>query len=86
MWAYILPCQLPGRAIAGSFNYCVNKSRVFHSHVGNNLALPKYWLTVLGLAPVPGAKITAETALFGLGFVVQRDLIFTPGPVAERPD
>lgn len=95
IWAYILPCQLLGRAIAGSFNYYVNRNRVFHSRVGHTHALPKYWLTVLGFAglsyalirvlhsfgmPVPWAKITAETALFGLAFVVQRDLIFTPGP------
>lgn len=98
MWGYILPCQLLGRAAGGSFNYYVNKNRVFHSPVGNTLALPKYWLTVLGFAglsyalirvlhsmgmPVPWAKITAETALFGLGFVVQRDLIFTPGPAPD---
>jgi glycosyltransferase involved in cell wall biosynthesis len=99
MWGYILPCQLLGRAFGGSFNYYVNKNRVFHSPVGNKLALPKYWLTVLAFAglsyalirvlhslgmPVPWAKVTAETALFGLGFVVQRDLIFTPGPAADR--
>ncbi|MGA2184068.1 MAG: bifunctional glycosyltransferase family 2/GtrA family protein [Bryobacteraceae bacterium] len=98
MWAYILPCQLLGRAVAGSFNYYANKNGVFHSPVGHTLALPKYWLTVLGFAglsyalirvlhslgmPVPWAKITAETALFGLGFVVQRDLIFVPGPAAD---
>jgi glycosyltransferase involved in cell wall biosynthesis len=98
MWGYILPCQLLGRAVAGSFNYYVNKNRVFHSHVGNTLALAKYWLTVLVFAglsyalirvlhslgmAVPYAKITAETALFGLGFVVQRDLIFTAGPAPD---
>jgi hypothetical protein len=35
--------------------------------------------------PVPWAKITAETALFGLGFVVQRDLIFAAGPAPADP-
>ncbi|HTS46802.1 MAG TPA: bifunctional glycosyltransferase family 2/GtrA family protein [Bryobacteraceae bacterium] len=99
VWKYILACQLLGRAVAGSFNYYVNKNRVFHSKVGHSFALPKYWLTVLifaGLSyalirvlnsagvPVPLAKIAAETALFGLGFVVQRDLIFTAGPAAEE--
>jgi glycosyltransferase involved in cell wall biosynthesis len=102
MWAYILPSQLLGRAVAGSFNYYVNKNSVFHSAVGHTMALPKYWLSVLGFMglsyalisalhslgmPVPWAKITAETALFGLGFVVQRDFIFTAGPAPDNtPD
>jgi len=68
------------------------------SPAGHTLALPKYWLSVLGFAglsyaliralhslgmAVPWAKITAETALFGLGFVVQRDLIFVAGPAPD---
>lgn len=91
LWRYILPCQLLGRAIAGTFNYRANKNRVFQLPVSHSTALPRYWFTVaifaaagyaliralnaLGM-PVGWAKLTVETALFALGFVVQRELVF----------
>ncbi|MDR3703925.1 MAG: bifunctional glycosyltransferase family 2/GtrA family protein [Candidatus Sulfopaludibacter sp.] len=90
----ILPSQAVGRAISGSFNYYMNKTNVFHARVRDTRAMPKYWgfvvafgaagyglirlLTSVGFS-VLAAKLSAETLLFGLSFVAQREIIFTQG-------
>jgi glycosyltransferase involved in cell wall biosynthesis len=88
---HLLACQVLGRAVAGLFNYSLNKTSVFHARVRDAQAMPKYWFSVLvfgalsfgliklllsaGFA-VPSAKVTAETILFAVSFIVQRDFVF----------
>jgi glycosyltransferase involved in cell wall biosynthesis len=89
--AHVLPSMIVGRFVAGLFNYYTNKKGVFHAHVRESRAMPKYWLSMavfgavsygfinvlmsFGFA-VPAAKLCAETILFAFSFVVQRDFIF----------
>ena len=91
--ASVLPSQILSRLISGSFNYYMNKTGVFHAPVRDARAMPKYWACVvifgsasyglirvlmsMGLS-VLAAKLSAETVLFGLSFVVQREVIFAP--------
>jgi dolichol-phosphate mannosyltransferase len=88
---HILPSQIFGRALASLFNYYMNKRNVFRVQVRDSHALPKYWSCVVvfgtlsyalinllhsaGFGVLP-AKLTAETLLFALSFVVQRDFVF----------
>jgi glycosyltransferase involved in cell wall biosynthesis len=91
-WPEALFCQLAGRLVSGTFQFTAGKYGVFHSKAHTRVALPKYCLSVAGfgalsyvmirsivaltdLGIVP-AKLCAETALFFLSFVVQRDFVF----------
>jgi glycosyltransferase involved in cell wall biosynthesis len=91
-WPEALFCQLAGRLVSGTFQFTAGKYGVFHSKAHTSVALPKYCLSVAGfgalsyvliqsivgltdLGIVP-AKLCAETALFFLSFVVQRDFVF----------
>jgi putative flippase GtrA len=92
VFSLVLPSMVVGRFVAGLFNYYMNKTNVFHAHVRESRAMPKYWLSMVvfgavsygfinllmsfGFA-VASAKLCAETILFGFSFVVQRDFIFT---------
>jgi putative flippase GtrA len=96
--SHVLASMVVGRFVAGLFNYYMNKTSVFHAHVRESRALPRYWLSMVvfgavsygfinvlmsfGFA-VASAKLCAETILFAFSFVVQRDFIFTaPGQEA----
>jgi putative flippase GtrA len=99
LFGSILPSQAVGRVVSGSFNYYMNKRGVFHAQVRDRRAMPKYWgfvvafgaagyglirfLTSVGFS-VLAAKLSAETLLFGLSFVVQREIIFTRGKPPEH--
>jgi putative flippase GtrA len=89
----IIPAQLAGRLLALLFNYAGNRNAVFHSRQNHARVLPKYLALVavngvlsyqliglfsrkLGIS-VYAAKITAESLLFLLNFVIQRDFVFT---------
>jgi glycosyltransferase involved in cell wall biosynthesis len=88
----VLLCQAISRLVAGMFQFTVAKRGVFHSQARVASALPKFWLlmafsgmlsylliqsflryTSLNVIP---AKLTAETVLFFISFVVQRDVVF----------
>jgi len=91
-WPNALICQIAGRLVAGSFQFTAGKYGVFHSKAHTVVALPKYWLSVAGFGAlsyvliqsivaltaigIVSAKLCAETALFFLSFVVQRDFVF----------
>lgn len=102
-WPSILGAQVAGRIGGTTFNYLANKKAVFHSNAPNKNALPKYLVLVVcsgtasyglilllvakaGMSAVL-AKLLAETVLFALNFVVQRDLVFTRirKPAARAP-
>jgi glycosyltransferase involved in cell wall biosynthesis/SAM-dependent methyltransferase len=84
--------QAGGRALAVLFNYTSARRAVFLSGEAHRVVLPKYLLLVAasGLAsyalisgllaasaiPVIAAKLIAESALFAVNFLVQRDFIF----------
>lgn len=89
----IIPAQFAGRLLAVLFNYAGNRNAVFHSRQNHARVLPKYLALVavngvlsyqliglfsrkLGIS-VYAAKITAESLLFLLNFVIQRDFVFT---------
>jgi glycosyltransferase involved in cell wall biosynthesis len=92
IWPDALLSQVVGRLVAGTFQFTAGKSGVFHSKAHTAVAMPKYWLSVAtfgalsymliqsivtftSIRLVP-AKLCAETALFFLSFVVQRDFVF----------
>ena len=85
--------QTAGRLCAMSFNYWGARRAVFHSHEANRKVLPKYvalvavngllsyalllWLHAhWGLREIT-AKLSAESFLFLVNFIVQRDFVFT---------
>ncbi len=84
--------QMIGRATAILFNYRSVRRAVFLSNEPHRILLPKYILLVLlnglvayGLirmlhenfsAPILVAKLSVESALFFVNFVIQRDFIF----------
>ncbi|MDX1981673.1 MAG: glycosyltransferase [Bryobacteraceae bacterium] len=88
----IAQSQAGGRMLAVLFNYTAARRAVFLSDQAHRALLPKYLLLVVasGVAsygliqvllrvfpvPVIGAKLLAETALFVLNFLVQRDYVF----------
>jgi putative flippase GtrA len=91
-WPNLLLCQAAGRLVAGMFQFTVGRQGVFHSKARVASALPKYWILVLcsgalsylliqgflrftSLGVIP-AKLLAETLLFFISFVVQRDVVF----------
>ena len=91
-WPHVLLCQAISRLVAGTFQFTVAKRGVFHSRARVASALPKYWTLVAfsGILSylliqsllrytslnVISAKLTAETVLFFISFVVQRDVVF----------
>lgn len=99
-WPSVIGCQFTSRAVAGVFNYSTNKLEVFHSRTGNDVALPRYVLSVVaqGLVSyflfinlsrwlhidVALAKIAVETALFFASFIVQREFVFRGKREAAR--
>ena len=96
-WPSALVCQIASRLVAGTFQFTAGKYGVFRSKAHTSVALPKYWLSVAAFGTlsymliqsivaftaigIVTAKLCAETALFFLSFVVQRDFVF-----ARRPD
>jgi putative flippase GtrA len=88
----ILIGQICARSCAVLFNYTLVRSSVFRSHGRIESTLPKFLLLVVlnGLLSysliqllvthtrlsVIAAKILAETLLFAVSFVIQRDLVF----------
>jgi glycosyltransferase involved in cell wall biosynthesis len=91
-WADPLLCQGAARLVAGTFQYTATKRGVFHSHTRTTVAAPRYVLTVVvsgalsymlirnlvthaGFQVIP-AKLLAETILFFVNFLVQRDFVF----------
>ncbi|MGA2433716.1 MAG: bifunctional glycosyltransferase family 2/GtrA family protein [Bryobacteraceae bacterium] len=89
----ILPSQIAGRVVAVAFNYSAARSAVFFSRERHRATLPKYLFLVLASGtcsyvlirilhakfdvPVIWAKLIAESSLFIVNFVVQRDFVFT---------
>jgi putative flippase GtrA len=89
----IASSQAAARLVAMSFNYLTVRRTVFLSRDTHLRAFPRYaaLVAVNGLisyalirlfadlagVPVMAAKITAETLLFLMNFVIQRDFIFT---------
>jgi len=88
----VLLCQALSRMVAGTFQFSVGKKGVFHSRANVGSALWKYWTLVAfsgalsylliqsflrytSLSVVP-AKLIAETVLFFLSFIIQRDVVF----------
>ena len=88
----VLLCQIAGRVVAGMFQFTAGKRKVFRSDARLSTALVKYWtlvgvsgamsyLLIRGLLhytslDVVPAKLIAETVLFLLSFVIQRDFVF----------
>ncbi|MEO8128212.1 MAG: bifunctional glycosyltransferase family 2/GtrA family protein [Bryobacteraceae bacterium] len=94
----LLLCQIAGRIVAGMFQFTAGKEGVFHSKARVTPALLKYWAlvgfsgaisyllmrvllhyTTLGVVP---AKLIAESLLFLLSFIIQRDFVFAPEETA----
>ncbi len=89
----IAPAQIAGRAVAVLFNYTAARRAVFLSRERHKILLPRYLLLVIcsGVVsyalmsllrdrfalPVMWAKIAAESLLFLVNFVLQRDFVFT---------
>jgi glycosyltransferase involved in cell wall biosynthesis/SAM-dependent methyltransferase len=85
--------QVVGRSAAVLFNYAAARKAVFLSDARHRTVLPKYLLLVAasgllsyGLIdllhtrtalPIVWAKLCAESILFFINFIVQRDLVFT---------
>ena len=87
-------CQVAGRLSGGMFQFTAAKRKVFNSQVRVAPAMAKYCTllvfsgtlsylliqammryTPLGLVP---AKLSAETILFFVSFIIQRDVVFVP--------
>lgn len=98
---HVLLCQAMGRLVAGTFQYTAAKHGVFHSRARMASALPKFWMLLAfsgflsylliqsfvrytSLHVIP-AKLTAETVLFFISFVIQRDFVFVQ-PVSTSTD
>lgn len=89
----VIQAQVAGRSVAVLFNYGAARKAVFLSHERHRTVLPKYLLLVLAsglvsyslieflrsVLPVGvfWAKIGAESFLFVVNFVIQRDFVFT---------
>lgn len=92
MGGSILASQTLARLFAGTFNYYGNKRRVFHSDIRDRVAVPKFWFAVITSGAVSyalihffvaylsmsviAAKLSAETFMFALNFVIQREFVF----------
>jgi putative flippase GtrA len=95
----LLAAQAVARCAAGSVNYLVNRQFVFRSRRPHVLAVSLYVLLLFvmgGLAfviistlrdtfavNVFAAKVLAEGALYGVSFVLQRDVVF-PLPASDE--
>jgi putative flippase GtrA len=91
--ASLITAQLGARALSVLFNYGAVRQAAFHSGEAHRVVLPRYLALVAAnvLLSFTGikvltqvfsiglfeAKVMAETLLFFLNFVVQRDLVFT---------
>jgi glycosyltransferase involved in cell wall biosynthesis len=98
----IVQSQVLGRAGAVLFNYGAARRAVFLSHERHGRLMPRYILLVVasGVAsyalivlirfwfawPVAAAKITAESILFMVNFVIQREYVFRRGEAATATD
>ncbi len=93
---HLAVCQAVSRLVAGSFQFVAARRSVFRSDVRITPALAKYWAlsaasgilsflliqlfvrhTPAGIVP---AKLAAETILFFVSFMVQRDAVFSRRP------
>ncbi len=100
--AGLLPSQAGARLAATLFNYPAARRSVFLSRESHRKLLPRYLLLVaasgtvayhlirvlhssLGMR-VMWAKLLAETALFILNFLIQRDFVFTRPGSPEAAD
>jgi glycosyltransferase involved in cell wall biosynthesis len=89
----ILASQTIGRAVAIVFNYPLARKAVFLSHQRHRVLFPKYLLLIIssgavsyaliralmhtiGIVPI-AAKVSAESLLFIVNFLLQRDFVFT---------
>lgn len=87
----ILASQYIARGVSGTFNYTMNRRRVFYSRTSIWSSLPKYivlavllafcsYVLISGLVemdmPVAMAKPLAEAILFVISFGLQRSLVF----------
>jgi putative flippase GtrA len=91
-----------GRLVAGTFNFTVNKSLVFHSSGNLGRSLAKYAGLVVALGVIAYAlihflvhqwgwnaylaKISVEGFLLLCSFVLQRDLVFSSKPLTPTDD
>lgn len=91
-WPNVAAAQITGRILATLFNFLGNRHTVFRSKEQISRTLPRYLalvavsggmsyglihlFTASGAMGVYLAKILAETVLFFLNFVVQRDVVF----------
>ena len=91
--ATLMGAQLGARVVSVLFNYSAVRKAAFHSGQAHRVVLPRYLALVavnvllsyagirflIGTFPVSlfAAKVLAETLLFFVNFVVQRDLVFT---------
>ncbi len=98
----IVPSQVAGRAGAILFNYPAARRAVFLSHERHGKLLPRYLLLVVasGAAsyaliafirsfstwPVAAAKMIAESILFPVNFVIQREYVFRRADTAPATD
>jgi glycosyltransferase involved in cell wall biosynthesis len=100
LWPYIGPSQTLARLVAGTFQFWAAKRGVFRSPGAVAPALLRFWLLVAAtggtsyllirgllhfttLGPVP-AKLVAETLVFFLSFVAQRNFVFANGPRTDH--
>ncbi len=88
----IAASQALGRLMAVLFNYTAARRAVFLSGESHRVLLPRYLLLVLGSGlasyglirllngglgtPVIASKLIAESLLFALNFLIQRDVVF----------
>jgi putative flippase GtrA len=89
----VIRSQIAGRLVALTFNYAGTRTAVFHSQQKHAVVFPKYLALValngfvsyqligwfsgkLGISVYAG-KIVAESILFLLNFILQRDFVFS---------
>jgi glycosyltransferase involved in cell wall biosynthesis len=91
-----------GRLVAGTANFTINKSYVFHSRVSLLKSLSRYALLVAALGAIAYASILLLTERFGWNaylskifveglllvgsFVLQRDVVFSKQPLAPADE
>ncbi|MHB9023849.1 MAG: GtrA family protein [Armatimonadota bacterium] len=89
------------RIAASIVNYVINKNIVFHNKQGNLKPLVKYYLLSVTMMvvvyyminllhdfmrfPVLTAKVCAESLLFFVNFIIQRNVIFSEPPPKREP-
>lgn len=91
--ASLIAAQLGARVVSVLFNYSAVRKAAFHSGEAHRVVLPRYlalvatnvllsyvgirWLTSVFPLNLFAAKAMAETLLFFVNFLIQRDLVFT---------